>query len=254
MFCDGDSDDELLGSVMGMFDDEDASTVASVEDCDLCARCIDKGDKSNHPKMGFKCLHLDCFNALKCLERLASKDQKLQIQIASCRAKDPEKFKCIAFTLSKQKHKRTQASREQVVQYIEVLTRTVNVKKKKAFLLLPKDQFIAWHMMNCRLSETDAKAKWEDCAHDPDLVVEDDDGEVCVKVKKPTEISQSDTLASTKSVTSASKTMDKASASKRLSEKPDIPLSANSNVSQLSLGLFGFGAKGLPRVSDRARV
>ena len=53
-------------------------------------------------------------------------------------------------------------------------------------------------MMHCRFSEKAATDKWEESVLDPDLMV-DDDGEVCVKVKKTIEISSSDKLSNSKS-------------------------------------------------------
>ena len=48
--------------------------------------------------------------------------------------------------------------------------------------------------------------------------------------------------------------VDKATASKRIAEAPGIPLSTNSGVAQLSLGLFGIGGKAPAHSSDRAHL
>ena len=251
-----DSDDEFLGAALEAFGSASMEELGVDHDvCGLCDLQIEAAHyKSNHPKMTFEVLHKACFNGLRALERLMANNPKLAKQVLACRQKDQEKFKVIACSLvTKEKGKRSRDALNEVTEYVEKLTRTTTVKRKGAYVLLPEDQFIAWHMFNSRMSERAAMAKWEKDSQNVELA-EVEDGILVVLVKKPTEVSRSDKLASSKEMGSNSARLDKQTAMKNMNNKADMHLAADRGISQLSSGVFGFGRRGLSPPGKAAYV
>lgn len=235
-----ESDDEFLGATLAAFGLSSASLIDS-KCCQLCDLVIDEGDSSKHGKYGFTELHKVCFNGLHCVERMTEKSQKLLKQVKNTLAKDVEKFKAIALSLvTKGKGTRSKAVRTEALNFIELLTRTASAKRKTSHILLPEDQYIAWHMFHCRMTEAASKDKWQRQSRDEQLA-EYDDGELCVKVKKPTEISSSDKISSSKVMGTKGRDIEKDVGEHQLMARPDLPLGLNRGLDHLTSGMFGIG-------------
>jgi hypothetical protein len=234
------SDDEFLGAALAAFEGQDEGEQDEPNnDCDLCGLCIKPGEKSKYSKFQLERLHLDCFNGLHCLERMTYKSERLRKHVLTCRTNDVDKFKIISLSLVKPKHKRSLVTRQETMHFVETMIRSTNVKRKTAYLLLPKDQFICWQMFKCRLKEKDAEDKWDEDSTNPSLLQYDEDDQLCVPVKKPTEISSSDKITQEKRLSKTSSTVDKDSGASKLAGKGAMPLSSARDLSDIHGGLFG---------------
>ena len=121
--------------------------------------------------------------------------------------------------------RRTSTQRSEMVTFVSTLTRSTNLKRKSRYLLLPRDQFIAWHCFHLRLSEEKASRLWKDKLNDPKAHIEEEDGETCIAVKQPTEISSADKIERSKAIQDAPQRINRDDADRQMQDPNAVPLS-----------------------------
>ena len=152
--------------------------------------------------------------------------------------------------MTKEKHKRAADTRDEAIQFIEVLCRETSAKRKHAYILLDEEQFMAYHIFNFRMSETRAKSSWESALRNDDLA-EKEDGRWCAWVRKPTEVTSTDKISSKKSLQAGSSKVDASTGLKNLSSKAEAPLAVGRGPSDLTSGLFGSLGRAPPSSRDK---
>ena len=148
--------------------------------------------RSKYTIFSMKPLHNSCYNGLHSLKRTCDKDKtgNLLSRLTTCRAKDPQQFKEIAFAMvDKQKHNRSSMQREMVVSMLESTTSSLTVKRTRGVLLLTKAECIK-HQMNTKHGMTAEKATQmrKTVLDNPDVHRDVEDGDVVIAVRRPTTI------------------------------------------------------------------
>ena len=156
-------------------------------ECDLCDLPIPKGERSKWPKMGYEVLDKACFNALRCLERVLSKNKSLKTKVEKLRVYEPLKFKNIALKLISPKHKRPKGQVITAVEFLTVMCEEHSKVRKEKSLLFTKRQFIVWFMMHEAFTEDEATEKWK--IEKQTRYSEVIDGKLRVAVEMPVELS-----------------------------------------------------------------
>ena len=184
------SDEEVLCSIRSQLNDACTSEVdATLEECEVCDLPVAPCDRSMHKLFGRSCLHKPCYNGSRALERISQKDSKVKEQVVERSRSNPMKFEAIAVSLVTQSvHSRKAADRAEVFTCILILTRENSVSRLKDSLLLPKDEYIAYMILNKRMSEAQAKQAWKDDLQNPDVMDEVEDGRRVVPVRLPTRV------------------------------------------------------------------
>lgn len=177
-----------------------SATSSSVNpNCVICSQ-----DTTGDPTVktfGRRWVHGECNNARRCLDRIASKDDDMRQLLLKMRFEDPAKYLGIVLSLRSEPNGRTAEARLGARKFIQEMTATTEVRKKKSVLLLPHRQFVAWYVHNEMLSVEEAEAKWQEEAESPDIHKEYEGSVLHLAVKLPTEISGIESLAKKKRVT-----------------------------------------------------
>lgn len=114
-------------------------------------------------------------------------------------------------------------NKEKAVRFVETMTRSNSIKRKTRYLFMNNEEFVAWHMFYWQMSEDRAKGKWKSDLAKPNAYTEkDDEGELVLAVKKPTEISATDKPQSNKTMAiKESEGMSRSEADKNICQTSD---------------------------------
>ena len=176
---------------------------------------------------------------------MIDKSPQLKTNVQECRKNDIEKFKAVVMSLqTTSKHSRTTDQRVASIDFVETLTRSSSVKRVTTYLLLSLPEFIAWQKFHFDLSKEDATDKWFVMLNRKDAHVEEnDDGELVLATRKPTELAMTDQMSHSKSKQIAPVPMDSQKADNLLGEKVSMPLvkDLNSTLFASSKGILSSG-------------
>ena len=173
---------------------------------------------------------------------MMDKSPQLTNNVTECKNNDMEKFKAVVMSLvTSAKHTRTSEARSASIIFVETLTRSSSVKRVTSYLLLSLPEYIAWQKFHFNLSREDAEDKWFAALNRKDAHVEEnDDGELVLATRKPTEIAMTDQMTHAKSKQSNPVAMGFQKAENLLNQKVSMPL-----VSDLNSTLFAGSSKSI---------
>jgi hypothetical protein len=158
--------------------------------CDLCHLIVQQHQISPFNLFGFHLTHKNCYNGLRALQRLLSKDPELKALAFKILKSNPVKFEAIALALVLEDgQKRTKEQRDEVWSFVRTLVKSTSVARIKDVVLLCKEEYTAHMCQHRRMSDKQAVASWKGDLLNPDIHQEIEDGVQVIAVKLPTKIS-----------------------------------------------------------------
>ena len=170
------------------------------------------------------------------------KSPQLMSNVHEFKKNDVEKFKAVVMSLvTSTKHTRSSEARSASIIFAETLTRSSSVKRVTSYLLLSQPEYIAWQKFHFGMSKEDAEDKWFASLNRKDAHVEEnDEGELVLATRKPTELAMEDQMTHAKSKQSNPVAMGFQKAENLLNQKVSMPL-----VSDLNSTLFASSSKSI---------
>lgn len=171
--------------------------------CGICALDLNMETTAGLRQMGRRWYHNECINARRCLERMMGKDEELREVLKRMQFEDPAKYNGIVLSLRSAPGARNSSTRSNTRHFISEMCAETAVSRKSSVLLLGRRQFVAWYVHNELMEREEAEKKWEEDCLAPDVQKEEEDGEVRLAVKMPTEIAGAESFAKRRRIASS---------------------------------------------------
>jgi hypothetical protein len=158
--------------------------------CSFCHKSVSVEERYR------KCLaHKKCYCAKRCLDTMASSSQELKSQMDVLRKRDPEKFGVMLQALRSDDYNRSGGQREKAKHFVIEFSRSTAISRKSGYLLLTLNQYTVFMEHTEGMSKRQAKRSWQLALDKSNAYTEEDeDGELVLAVKKPTEINLEDKI------------------------------------------------------------
>jgi hypothetical protein len=226
----------------------------AIEQNDLCFVCEDELGSCSVDELSAglgarQICHKGCYNGSHALARimqsLSDVIPEAKQKLADVRANNLPMWRGLCQSLVAEGQSRSTAQRGRVRAFVEEMVRESKVSRNDKILLMNNRQFVAWHIYNEMMSESDAQQKYHLDVNNKSIYREiGTDGQVLLAVRTATEIVFSNSVAKKQRVTSSVTIADDNDARTRMSTlvAPSDDSASASAFANIGGGIFASGA------------
>lgn len=177
----------------------------AIEENDLCFVCEDELGSCSVDELSAglgvrQICHKGCYNGSHALSRimqsLSDVIPEAKQKLADVRVNNLPVWRGLCQSLVAEGQSRTNAQRGRVRTFVEEMVKESKVSRSDKILLMSRRQFVAWHIYNEMMSESDAQQKYHLDVNNKSIYREiGTDGQVLLAVRTATEIVFSNSAA-----------------------------------------------------------